>query len=725
MAGNGTTVKFAVEVPGAISTKAQVADGKNVNVVHYEIYKAEADHENSVQGGKALAKGFVTMENKKANVTFDLLSDQTYVAIFWAQVSDDAEKGENAHYVISDLRTISYKDCDIEDADAKGNAEDRAAFFRTYLFSTEQVQDHNVTLYRPFAQLNLGTTKASLEPTQGGTELEDYVIDVEKSTVTVTGLATTFNTIQNIADLTLANDVYCGEAGVALDAEFVFSLEDVISAGSITDDPRNCEYLRVTDKNGVEDEYEWVAMNYFFAATDRNVVVEYDIHTDKGVVNNTVENVPVKENFRTNIIGNLLTSKTDFEIVVDERFEQPDIIVIEPCVDYVVNGGVYEVYTAEGLAKWAYHVNYIDNTVSMRLMDNITLPNYVIVENHLKKTYNFSDEEITSVDGIPSGSNWVPVGNQTAFNGFVEGNGFTVSGLRINTQNGIYTGFISKADAGESGATANSDAVYIKDLNLDDAIIRSSTVTGAVVAYVRNIKGIDNCHLTNSTVNGGTHTGGLVAYLYTRQSDNNVILSNSSVDENSTIRGTSYTGGLVGYNYGSVIKGSTNASDVYGTSNVGGIVGYSRDYHHNRSSYVIGCGNTGSVYATQSTAGGIVGQNLRDNNHQGSEAGVVACWSTAPFITSSKNKALLVAVRTNTELHYGSWALTTADVSTLVASNKCTGCFAYDNVDAISQADVDAMNAAIDSYNDGRASEDKSYCPYKWEWGAGSLPVLK
>lgn len=322
-AEQGTTVNFSVAVPGEISTKA-VADGNNVDELYYAIYKYDEtskNHENGVdnEGSIPLASGRVDRTTERHfNVTFDLLADQNYVAIFWAQ-----KKVAEPFYVWpsnGDLRTITF--ADKKDAEGKwaatANLEDRAAFFRTYEFNTTKPQDHVVDLYRPFAQLNLGTTLESLEPKQAGAN-QEYVIDVEQSQVKVTGLATEFNTISQLG----IEDI-CGKADKVYGETFVFTLNDVITASTITDDTAEREYLTVKDKEGKDVPYEWIAMNYFFATDNCNVKVDYEIVTDKGVVTNTVANVPVKENFRTNIIGNLLTSKTDFEIVVDPDFEQPD-----------------------------------------------------------------------------------------------------------------------------------------------------------------------------------------------------------------------------------------------------------------------------------------------------------------------------------------------------------------------------------------------------------------
>ena len=82
-AGKGNVV-FTIETPG-VSTKA-IGDGENVDIVYYEIYKAEEGHKNSVKGGKPLIKGDTKIVGKHAELTLNLLKDQNYVALFWAKL---------------------------------------------------------------------------------------------------------------------------------------------------------------------------------------------------------------------------------------------------------------------------------------------------------------------------------------------------------------------------------------------------------------------------------------------------------------------------------------------------------------------------------------------------------------------------------------------------------------------------------------------------------------
>ena len=287
---------FTVTVPGETATKA-FSDGTNINKVLYEIYKTD---EVETATAQPLAKGAVSMSNKEATVTFDLIQDQEYTVIFWAQKSAN-EDGANKYYNTGDLRTVSINTATALNA----NDEDRAAFFKRVDFATPMAEVKEVELVRPFAQLNLGTTAASLNPVQPG-QTQGYTINVEKSYVKVEGLSTTFNTLTGVA--------------AEEDKDFEFALYETPYAQD------NTEVLEV---NGVK--YHYVGMNYFFVSKNEDLVtVSYKIKTDKGeITNENIINVPVKANYRTNIIGNLLTTEADFEIVVDEDFNIPDLMQAE------------------------------------------------------------------------------------------------------------------------------------------------------------------------------------------------------------------------------------------------------------------------------------------------------------------------------------------------------------------------------------------------------------
>ena len=401
----------------------------------------------------------------------------------------------------------------------------------------------------------------------------------------------------------------------------------------------------------------------------------------------------------------------------------------------IVDPNTVNVSNLEELLKWAYMANNGQNALNLNLLADITLPAFEIVADDANQTYKYTETPITVDDGTPTGSNWVPVGNTSVkYSGMINGNGHTITGLRINDITRGYIGFVGVIDGGSNMEEAvNYENIYIENLGFDGAVVYTTkSVSGVVAGYVRNIKSIKNCVVRNSTISGNTHTGGVVGYLYTRESDNNVVLSDSSTETNTKVNGGTHVGGLVGYNYGSIITNCENNAEVKGTGDyVGGITGYTRDYHHNRSSYIIACRNNGNVTSTSKLVGGIAGYNLYDAGHQNGEACVVACSSTARVISGSKDVALLVGksyANSGTvinDCHYGSWALITPTISTLVNGGETHGCYAFDPTAEVTEAEVNAMNAAIDQYNIGRAADDPTFCPYKWTWTEGNQPVLQ
>lgn len=303
----GDTVTFTVSAPGQIQTKA-IADGMNVDVLHYEVYSREDGASNHLENydHAPLAKGHVSMKQiddpdnpgqklNSATVDLDLIKDQDLTIIFWAQ-----KKSVGFYNVTTDgstdLRRISFRKSKLVEA----NVENRAAFFKRFDFNTNANNNYEVKLVRPFSQINLGTTTESLNPTQQG-QTTGYSIEVLESAMTIKGISTTFNTVKGVAE----SD----------------NLVDVTFKSNATPYQQTGEELTVQDK-----PFHYVSMNYLFVpAGEKLVEVSYTVKTDKGNVENTIINVPVKQNYRTNIIGNLLTQKTKFDIVVDEDFNKSDI----------------------------------------------------------------------------------------------------------------------------------------------------------------------------------------------------------------------------------------------------------------------------------------------------------------------------------------------------------------------------------------------------------------
>ena len=511
-AGSGT-VTFTVTAPGEIQTKV-IADGENVNEVHYAVYKTNDNEPNALSGTDGpLAQGLVEMANKKATVELELLQDQDYTILFWAQVKDAG------HYEIGDLRTVSMKTV------VDGNDESRAAFFARYDFNTEKQQNYEVTLYRPFAQLNLGTTEASLKPSQQG-QTTGYNLDVLESEVVVKGLSTTFSLVD----------------GRALEESATFTFESSPTPAKAGE--------KLTVNNVL---YHYLAMNYLFVPASDNAIgdidpdnelveVSYEITTDKGVVENTIQNVPVRQNYRTNIIGNLLTSKTEFEIVVDNRFIDDATLIPNPDINLEVwdghttiavtpdEDGVYNITNAYELAWVAEQVN-IGNTFK---------------DKTVKITGPVDDRLHDSID--LGGKNWTPIGITRSedykymFEGTFDGNNIPIRNLTVTTHEG----------AGLFGYVHHAT---IKNVIIDGFDITTNHWAGALIGWAE--QGAGNVVVTRNTVkNGkincavelvdggvydnGDKAGSIVGYAWKGEYTDNTA-------ENVTITAYRDLGGIAGY----------------------------------------------------------------------------------------------------------------------------------------------------------------------------------
>ena len=275
-----TAVCFEVSA-GDIATKA-IADGANIDVLYWELYGADPANSGP------LGENVVREKNANGNfeVNLSLVADQSYNIIFWAQVD-----GED-HYVVDDLRNVVIKTY----ADEYANDESRAAFYKVYSFETENGVAINgtVELTRPFAQLNLGATTytTSLNQVNGGE------IVVNSTAVKITNIANSFNTLAGK-----------GETTSGFDKIAVFAA----AATPNGDSDKSDKLLAVNGEN-----YYWLGMNYLIV--DSNVIVEMTLDTNMGVVNHRIDDVPVKTNYRTNILGDMLTTGSKFEIKVDETF---------------------------------------------------------------------------------------------------------------------------------------------------------------------------------------------------------------------------------------------------------------------------------------------------------------------------------------------------------------------------------------------------------------------
>lgn len=284
-ATNGDFVNaiFTLGTADGMGTRA-VGDGTTVNKVACAVYDAYNGEELS-----ALRQD-VDITSKTATYSVRLAKGKNYrVAFFAYNSAADA-------YNVENLKNIVVKDNQLS------NVEGRDAF-TAYVDVTEgetmNAFTKQVTLKRPFAQLNLGIDDAEL------TEATNAGLVVAKSKIVVSNVYNAFSAYDNAV------------AENAVEGSMTFELNAIPT-----------EKLKVT-VNGEEKLYNYLALNYLLVGDNDSektlTDVEFTWESNNGDSNaeSVTEfiNIPVQRNYRTNIIGKLLTSPTIFNIIIDEEFD--------------------------------------------------------------------------------------------------------------------------------------------------------------------------------------------------------------------------------------------------------------------------------------------------------------------------------------------------------------------------------------------------------------------
>ena len=297
--GEGAMVEatFNVDVPEAIGTKA-IGDGLTASKLYYQVFDAEG---NVIEG---LGVQTAELSGKKATVSFQLIKDQIYNFIFWAQTA------ETGYYTIDE--TEGLKKITADYTTHKGaNDENRDAFFAVEKAITINGPiTKTVTLKRPFAQINVATT----DVLKAGETTVKVDFTGATSAVTVKGVPTVFSPLTD---------------GLSSSVNALQFASAAIPGGNFA----------VT---GSTETYEYLAVNYVFAPVDGTV---YDVEAALNVagkdVTVKVPSVPAKRNYRTNIYGNLLTTTADFNVEIDPGFAGDENIS-----PIIVNGVAYQTLDA-------------------------------------------------------------------------------------------------------------------------------------------------------------------------------------------------------------------------------------------------------------------------------------------------------------------------------------------------------------------------------------------
>lgn len=553
-----TSVKFSIALPDGLQTKA-MSRAESTDIVYYEIWNSDWTRQlYPVEQAGAQSYASAVVNGCKATIDLKLVSDQTYNFIFWAQ------NNACGAYNVDNLKNVGV---DYDVIGAEGNQDKFDAFYAIETIRVEGPINKTVTLYRPFAQLNFGADEMT-------TTFGDIVVtDTE---IQVSGLATVFNTLTGYGEQAVTSPVAFQAKGIATD-------ETLVAAGK---------------------PYTWVAMDYMLMMDDQalvNVEASFGVDGMDEPVTHSLTNVPLKKNYRTNIVGDLFTTDAKLEIIVDPDFNQPDEIISmwdgttveEP--EYDAATETYEISNAYELAWLAAAVN---GTLTKGTPET------------------FAGKTVKVVADIDlQNAPWTPIGYWETFEGTFDGGDHMIRNINVTAKEAdCYLGLF--------GCLNNA---VIKNVKVHNAVVKATVGDdswagghlGVIAGYPDGTTVIENITLTGDIKvegpmdkKGAQRIGAVVGGFEAKS----LTLSNITVNasEDSYVKGNLYVGGVAGQPICPVTMTNVVSNiDVYSQDGmVGGISGYVMP-----NSTLTNCSSTGNVYRVSASGtenqlkriGGILG----------------------------------------------------------------------------------------------------------------------
>lgn len=273
-------VTFSLSAENAIQTRA-ISDGTGADCLMFGVF----DDEGTIILPKAVKNNVTGLTSTAGHsMTISLAKGHTYQVAFWAQDADCTV------YTVSDDMKVSI------DYTGINNDEARDAFFATTEpFTVDRSTTISVTLKRPLAQVNVGAFPFDYEQAQ------HLGVDITRSSATVKGIANVLN---------LYDGTVSGETEVS------YSLSTIPAEDLLVD----------VDEDKTPETYVWLSMSYILADKASTTHTMSFAFADANGNNVTTFGdglgaVPIQRNYRTNIVGQILTGAISFNIKIDPIYE--------------------------------------------------------------------------------------------------------------------------------------------------------------------------------------------------------------------------------------------------------------------------------------------------------------------------------------------------------------------------------------------------------------------
>ena len=472
IAGKDMPVSITLSSPELLGANpAKISDGTKVDKLVYAVY----DENGAILDldGDGVAQMEMDNVTFPTTVSFNLMKGETYKFAFWAQDNDCAA------YNTADLSNITI------DYAGYNNDESRDAFYAVKDLTVSGGEVIDVELKRPFAQINVGITTQDYYNARGAGFL------LAKTAIEFSNAASTFNL--------LTGDV----------------ADPVVVSYDANEIPKGEPLTIDEDGDGVKEKsYIYASMSYILvddataggaekATLDNVKITMIDNEGDELEFTDGLSNIPVQRNWRTNIVGQFLTSNVIFNISIDPAYEDDN--KAEYNVNYADYNNLLALFTAGGNASFYEDLEF-DNFGTLIIPENVE----VVLNMNGRKLIN-------SVDRGPAIRN-----------------------------NGILTIIDGTFDnlAGDNGVATQSIILNSGELIIEGGTFGSDNTFG---------NAIENRADGNVTINGGTFTvssrkvnpdGKPYAYVFNHRSAGTMTINDATVNtEANGVFSTSYTNG--------------------------------------------------------------------------------------------------------------------------------------------------------------------------------------
>ena len=332
--GTEVEVTFSLNVENVIATRA-ISDGKGADQLTFAVFSEDGTEVFTPKTTRSISKNQL-LSGVEIKVT--LVKGNTYKACFWAQNSKCT-----AYSVSEDMKvTMNYE--------GVNNDEIRDAFFAyTEPFTVDVNPRLRVVLKRPFAQINVGAT------------IDDI------NAITISGVKVT-KSEAIIKDVPSELNLFNGNTDKYIDVNYALATL-----------PNEILYVD-TDDDNVKESYSYLSMSYILADTIsyiHTMMFKFPDDNSSEIIElaNGLESVPAQRNWRTNILGNILSGNIDFRISIDPKYED----------DININNGAYYNFSEETIIENCTFVFDNDDTLAtfastggqLLTLRNVTFTGYI------------------------------------------------------------------------------------------------------------------------------------------------------------------------------------------------------------------------------------------------------------------------------------------------------------------------------------------------------------